>query len=91
MTTTAKLTNQDFASRVGITDSYASYLKNGQRLPSGDVLVKIIQEFELDAYAAMDAYREGGAVFGAFLRRAVFGDRAHTEHTATTSEESGQS
>lgn len=66
------MTNKDFAERIGVTDSYASYLRNGQRLPSGDLLVKIILVFELDPLRAMNAYQEGGSAFGLFLRDVVF-------------------
>lgn len=66
------MTNEEFAGRVDVTDSYASYLRNGKRLPSGDLLVKIILTFELDPLPAMIAYQEGGTVFGAYLREHVF-------------------
>jgi transcriptional regulator with XRE-family HTH domain len=66
------MTNEEFAARVDVTDSYASYLRNGKRLPSGDLLVKIILTFELDPVPAMKAYQEGGNEFGAFLRKHVF-------------------
>jgi len=66
------MTNEEFAGRVDVTDSYASYLRNGKRLPSGDLLVKIILTFELDPLPAMNAYQEGGNAFGAYLREHVF-------------------
>lgn len=66
------MTNEEFAARVDVTDSYASYLRNGKRLPSGDLLVKIILTFELDPVPAMKAYQEGGNAFGTYLRENVF-------------------
>lgn len=70
------MTNPEFAGRVGVSASYASYLRNGQRVPSGDLLVKIILEFELEPVPAMKAYQDGGEAFGAFLRNQVF-NRPH--------------
>ncbi len=81
------MTNEDFAERVGVTESYASYLRNGQRRPSGDLLVKIILAFELDPVAAMKAYQEGGTEFGTYLRDHVF---SHSEPTGDASATAGQ-
>lgn len=66
------MTNEDFAAKVGVTDSYASYLRNGKRLPSGDLLVTIIMKFELDPIPAMKAYQDGSDAFGTYLRDHVF-------------------
>lgn len=88
------LTNLEFASKLGITDSYASYLRNGQRLPSGEILVKIIMKFEMSPEQTRDAhlaYLEGGSAFGAFLRREVFGEKGTPVHSASTPGEPGQS
>lgn len=82
----ARMTNKEFAERVDVTDSYASYLRNGQRLPSGDLLVRIILTFEMDPISAMNAYKEGGDAFGAFLRDTVFADASQ----ATENVGSGQ-
>jgi transcriptional regulator with XRE-family HTH domain len=69
------MTNAQFAEHVGdITISYASYLRSGNRLPSGEVLVRIVKVFKLDPGAAMTAYQEGREAFGTYLRRNVFGD-----------------
>lgn len=80
----ARMTNKEFAERVDVTDSYASYLRNGQRMPSGDLLVRIILTFELDPFSAMNAYQEGGDAFGAFLRDTVFGDASQPTENAGT-------
>ena len=80
------MTNEEFAGRVDVTDSYASYLRNGKRLPSGDLLVKIILTFELDPLPAMNAYQEGGNAFGAYLREHVF-STGRTVDTADTGSE----
>ena len=51
------MTNEDFAEQLGITESYASYLRTGGRKPSAAVLVKLSTIFHLDANALMDAYQ----------------------------------
>lgn len=76
----SKMTNPQFAERVGVTESYASYLRNGQRRPSGRLLVAIIGAFNLDPAAAMKAYQEGGTAFGTYLRDQVFSREAPAEH-----------
>lgn len=76
------MTNEEFAGHLDVTDSYASYLRNGKRLPSGDLLVNIILTFELDPVPAMKAYQEGGNSFGAFLREHVFNAPSNEPETA---------
>lgn len=85
------MTNPEFAARIGVTESYASYLRNGQRRPSGMLLVKIIGAFDLDADAAMKAYQEGGKQFGTYLRDHVFTQGVPTEHAehATSEQATG--
>lgn len=71
-----KLTNRDFATKLDITESYASYLKSGGRLPRAHLLIKMIRTFDLDPNAAMSAYDDGPESFGAYLRREVFNKNA---------------
>lgn len=70
--TVVMVTNRAFGSAIGVTESYASYLRNGERKPSGDLLVAIIQKYELDPLAAMIAYVAGAKHFGAYLRQNIF-------------------
>lgn len=70
--TSSRMTNREFGDAVGITGSYASYIRNGHRLPATDVMIKIILTFELEPVPAMRAYQEGGEAFGKFLRETVF-------------------
>jgi hypothetical protein len=67
-----RLTLEQFGAQVGISESYASYVKNGRRLPSGNVLVQIILAFELEPVPAMTAYQDGREAFGKFIRKTVF-------------------
>lgn len=66
------VTNRSFAEKVGCTESYASYVRNGKRLPSGTTLVRIITVYKLAPIAAMDAYAKGKEAFGKFLTDNVF-------------------
>lgn len=67
------VTNKSFAEKVGCTESYASYLRNGNRLPSGSILSTIILTYKLPPVAAMTAYLNGKQAFGDFLETHVFG------------------
>lgn len=79
-------TNRDFAARVDVTESYASYLRSGDRLPSGKLLVRIILRYELDPIAAMDAYDKGAEPFGAYLRTEIFDrEESKTDEPVPTS------
>ena len=66
------MTLATFAVSVDITSSYASYLRSGDRLPSGDLLVRIILVHELDPITTLTAYEKGKAAFGAYLRETIF-------------------
>ena len=76
----ARVTNEQVADRIGVTDSYVSYLRNGKRKPSGDVLVNLILEFKLDPVAAIDAFHKGEEDFGKFLRDNIFTEEQPSEH-----------
>jgi hypothetical protein len=67
-----RLTLEQFGAQVRISESYACYVKNGRRLPSGDLLVRIILAFELEPVPAMKAYQDGREAFGKFIRETVF-------------------
>jgi len=66
------MTNDTFAARVGCHYSYASRLKNGERLPSVAMLYRIIEAFGLNEHDALIAYRNGSGSFSSFLRTHVF-------------------
>lgn len=66
------MTNQEFADLVGCDYTMASRLRNGQRMPSGQMLAKIVDECSLDANTALQMYAEGAAAFSRYLRETVF-------------------
>jgi hypothetical protein len=70
--TSGRMTNGAFGDAIGVTNSYASYMRNGHRKPSAELLIKIILTFELEPVPAMRAYQEGTEAFGVFLRETVF-------------------
>lgn len=83
--TMSRLTNKEFAARVGVTVSYASYLKSGSRSPSADVLIRIIRAFKLEpdeVAVAMDRFQEGPDAFGRFLRETLFAEKSTEDEPA---------
>lgn len=68
----ARVTNEEFGNRVGCDFTMASRLKNGRRLPSRDLLSRIVEAYGLDATEALAASSAGKEAFAAFLDRHVF-------------------
>lgn len=68
----SQMTNEEFGAAIGVSDSYASYLRSGQRSPSGKLLVTIIFAFDLPRDETLKTYQEGPAAFGLYLRERVF-------------------
>ena len=67
--------NADFVRRVGVQYTYASRLRNGERLPSMHTLQSIRSAFKLDdsQYISMlDAVARGPEYFGAWANRHLF-------------------
>jgi transcriptional regulator with XRE-family HTH domain len=69
---TARITSQGAANRLGVSRAVIDKLRNGQRLPSIEVLYRIVVGFDLDAMAALTACVRGAPVFAAYLRINVF-------------------
>jgi transcriptional regulator with XRE-family HTH domain len=65
------MTNRQFAAEIGVTESYASLIRAGKRLPGAAALVAIATVFELDANDLVRAYREGPKALAAFLAEVV--------------------
>jgi len=65
------MTNEEFGERVGCHYSMASRLRNGERLPSRDLLRRIISAFELNRAEAYEAYDQGKEEFSRYLRATV--------------------
>ena len=59
MATNSKVTNQQFAERVGIHHSMASRLFNGQRMPSIELMVRISEEYGIPVNKLLAARIEG--------------------------------
>jgi transcriptional regulator with XRE-family HTH domain len=70
--------NEEFGARVGCHYSMASRLYNGERLPSRELLRRIIDAFELDRAEAYLAFDLGPEVFSQYLRDNVFEPPNHT-------------
>lgn len=68
------MTNEQFGARVGCDFTMASRLRNGRRLPSGALLVRIHDEFRIPWAKLMDAYKAGAPAFGQLLSKRIFKD-----------------
>lgn len=55
---TRQLSNSEIGARLGISPSFASYLRNGQRQPSMTTLKAIVREFGADLGELVDAMAE---------------------------------
>lgn len=66
------VTNDAFAAKVGCHFTMASRMRNGQRLPSVNTLIKISQAYDLPITTLTDAYSKGASNFGEFLRSNIF-------------------
>ncbi|MEV0151550.1 MULTISPECIES: helix-turn-helix transcriptional regulator [unclassified Nonomuraea] len=85
-----RLTNLEFAMAVDCDFTHASKIRNGQRLPSLPLLIKIRQVYGLDGNDVLDAYQDGPVTFAAYLNSKVFepsGDESSDSHSV--SRESG--
>jgi transcriptional regulator with XRE-family HTH domain len=73
------MTNDEFGDKVGCDFTMASRLKNGQRLPSRELLERIVEAYDLDANEALAATRAGRAAFKEYLRANVFEASTRTD------------
>lgn len=67
-----RVTNEEFGARVGCDFTMASRLRNGARLPSRELLERIVTAYSLDANEALAATSKGGEVFSEYLRAKIF-------------------
>ncbi len=76
-TTAQPMTNQAFAEAVGCNFTMASRLRNGKRLPSFRMFLRIVEAFDLDLQEAAAAYQasslDHAEPFGRYLTEKVFG------------------
>jgi transcriptional regulator with XRE-family HTH domain len=54
--TNDRVTNQSVADRLGIDQSYVSLIRRGIRVPSRDVVVALVEAYEVDQGQLMAAY-----------------------------------
>lgn len=66
-----RITNEEFAARVGCDFTHASKIRNGSRLPSLPLLVRIRDAYALDGNEALDAYAQGPEEFARYLNSKV--------------------
>lgn len=66
------MTNLEFGERVGCSESMASRLRSGDRLPGREQLGRIVAEFELNQEEAFAAYTAGRMAFGKYVTEKVF-------------------
>lgn len=63
------LTNKQIGDMIGVSDSMASRLCSGERLPSAETLSNIVVQFGIDANRAIEAYQKGMEYFGPWFVR----------------------
>jgi transcriptional regulator with XRE-family HTH domain len=68
----ASLTNVEFAERVGCDFTTSSRYRNGQRVPSYPMLLRIAKAFDLDPMPLVKACSQGPEAFGRLIRKQVF-------------------
>lgn len=64
--------NREFAEKLEIDISFASKLRNGQRLPSLNLMQKISWAYDIPLKELTDTYFKGRIEMGRFLRARVF-------------------
>jgi hypothetical protein len=69
-----KRTNRVVSEEVHISQATLSKLRTGGRLPSIELLMRLIVFYDLDPMEAMRACVMGRAVFAAYIRVKVFND-----------------
>lgn len=69
---TSPPTLEAFSARVGCHISTASRLRAGERLPSRELLARVVNVYGLNREDAFDAFTSGPDAFGSFLRDRVF-------------------
>lgn len=62
------MTNAEMSLKLGVTESYASYLRNGKRMPSAQVMSRMVEAFGLDGNEIFRAYKAGPDAMAAYLK-----------------------
>jgi transcriptional regulator with XRE-family HTH domain len=72
MTISDRVTNQSVADKLGIDQSYVSLIRRGIRVPSRDVVVALVEAYDVDAGMLLAAYTSRDpAAFSAQFNRIV--------------------
>lgn len=78
------VTLEAFADRVGCHFTTASRLRSGDRMPSKELLGRIVEEYGLDKEKAFDVFTQGNpSRFGKYLRDQVFERQSESEPVPT--------
>lgn len=84
---TDTVTLEAFADRVGCHFTTASRLRSGDRMPSRELLGRIVEAYGLDKVRTLDLFTAGDASeFGVYLRDEVFKGQAES---GSASQETG--
>jgi transcriptional regulator with XRE-family HTH domain len=86
-----RITNEAFADAVGCDFTHASKIRNGSRLPSLPLLIKIRRVYGLDGNEVLDAYAAGPSTFAEYLNSKVFvpGEVVQSDSHSGTRESGG--
>lgn len=66
---TKKMTSRRLGELIGRSESYASLLRRGKRMPSTQVVLALVRVFDLDRADVLDALAEGPESFGRLVDR----------------------
>lgn len=67
------VSNAAFGRAVGVHFTTASRYRNGERVPSTGVALRIAETYEIDPGVVLRAICEGHEAFGHFMRMNIFG------------------
>lgn len=79
--TVTRVTNEEFGERVGCDYTMASRLRGGKRLPSRELLERIVSAYGLDGGEALRATAQGPEVFAQYLSDHVFNPMSQSGST----------
>ena len=65
------MTNKELGDAVKVSESMASRIRNGQRLPSVKVLVALSEQLNIRLARLIDAHLRGPQFFGEVIRHAI--------------------
>lgn len=69
-----RATNQSVADLIGVDQSYVSLIRHGQRMPSRQLLKRMIETLGMNSAEALTAFLAGQEEFSAYFKRTVFCD-----------------